>query len=310
VAVRSPADAAKQRDNAGLRSAPWPASLGYTTLSLEGNMKKLFISADIEGTAGIAHWDETEYGKKDYNYFREQMSREVAAACEGALAAGVGEILIKDAHDGGRNIVPTMLPQNGSVKIFRSSAKHPYIMMAGLDESFEGIVFTGYHSGAEMPFNPLSHTMTGRANHVLLNGELCSELMLNSLTAAMLGVPVYCVTGDKGLCDWIQSVNPNIQTVPVSEGHGNGSISIHPIVAVQRIRETVQNIFSQPHIYKEKKDFMYPLPEHFVLEINYKQHFDALNASWYPGCVQTGARSVRFESDSYMDVLQCVYWIL
>lgn len=266
-------------------------------------MKKLFISADIEGTAGIVHWEETEYGKKDYDYFRTQMSREVAAACEGALDAGFEDILIKDAHDGGRNIIPTMLPE--AARIFRSTAKHPYSMMAGLDASFDGVVFTGYHSAAETPFNPLSHTMTGGLNHVLINGDLCSELMLNSLTASMLGIPVYCVTGDQGLCDWIQHVNPNIHVVPVCEGHGTGSISIHPYVAVRRIKETVAKSLAQP-----KEACRYPMPEHFVLEINYKQHFDARHASWYPGCVQTGVRTVRFEADNYMDVLKCVYWVI
>ena len=51
-------------------------------------MKKIFLSADIEGTCGIAHWDETSKGHADYPHFANQMSREVAAACEGALAAG------------------------------------------------------------------------------------------------------------------------------------------------------------------------------------------------------------------------------
>lgn len=266
-------------------------------------MKKLFISADIEGTAGIAHWDETEYGKKDYDYFRNQMSREVAAACKGALAAGYGDILIKDAHDTGRNIIPTMLPEQA--RIFRSSARHPLTMVAGLDESFSGIVFTGYHSAAEMPTNPLSHTMNGRNNHILINGDLCSELMINSLSAAMLGVPVYCVAGDRGLCEWIQSVNPNIQAVPVCEGHGNGSISIHPNVAVRRIEEAVNRAVQQP-----KEACMYPFPERFTVEINYKQHFDARSAGWYPGAVQTGARTVRFMAANYMDVLKFFYWVL
>ncbi len=266
-------------------------------------MKKLFISADIEGTAGIAHWDETEYGKKDYDYFRTQMSREVAAACEGALEAGYEEILIKDAHDTGRNIIPTMLPEAAS--IFRAWAKHPLSMVAGLDETFNGIVFTGYHSAAEMPTNPLSHTMNGRNNHILINGDLCSELMINSLSAAMLGVPVYCVTGDQGLCQWIQSVNPNIQTVPVSDGQGNGSISIHPNVAVRRIKEAVKKAVLQP-----KEACMYPMPKSFTVEINYKQHFDARNASWYPGAVQTGARTVEFKATEYMDVLKFIYWVL
>ena len=47
-------------------------------------MKKLFISADIEGTCGIANWNETEKNHADWAYFADQMTREVAAACEGA----------------------------------------------------------------------------------------------------------------------------------------------------------------------------------------------------------------------------------
>lgn len=266
-------------------------------------MKKLFISADIEGTAGIAHWDETEYAKKDYDYFRQQMSREVAAACEGALEAGYGDVLIKDAHDTGRNIIPTMLPE--SVRILRGWAKHIYIMMAGLDDSFDGVVFTGYHAAAEMPTNPLSHTMNGRNNHVKINGELCSELMLNCLTAAHVGVPVYCVTGDKGLCDWIRSVNANILTVPVSEGIGNASISVHPNAAVRMIHDTVKRAVQQP-----KESCMFPMPAHFDVEINFKQHYDALSGSWYPGAEQVDARTVRFQSDSYDAVLRFIYFVL
>ena len=44
-------------------------------------MKKLFISADIEGTAGIVNWNETERSvPHDYDYFANQMTREVAAS--------------------------------------------------------------------------------------------------------------------------------------------------------------------------------------------------------------------------------------
>jgi len=264
---------------------------------------KVFISADIEGTCGIAHWDETEYGKPDYEYFRRQMTREVAAACQGAVSAGFGDILIKDAHDGGRNIIPQELPLQA--RIFRSSARHPLIMMAGLTEAFDGVVFTGYHSAAGTSANPLAHTMNGRNNYIKINGEFASELMLNALSAAMLGVPVYCVTGDKGLCGWIQSVNSNIAAVPVSEGHGSGSISIHPDLAVARIKAAVQEALQQP-----RAACMFPFPERFEVEINFKQHADAMNASWYPGCTQLDAKTVRFEAENYWDVLLFVYWVL
>ena len=72
-------------------------------------LNRIFISADIEGTCGICHWDETELGKGEYEPFRHQMTAEVAAACEGANAAGAKEIFVKDAHDSARNINPELL---------------------------------------------------------------------------------------------------------------------------------------------------------------------------------------------------------
>lgn len=148
---------------------------------------KIFISADIEGTAGIAAWPETELSAADSAYFRRQMSREVAAACRGALEAGVDEILVKDAHDSARNIDPAELPEQAS--ILRGWARNPYVMMAGLDESFAGAFYTGYHSGAGSDGNPLSHTMNLQNNYVLINGVKASELYLNMLSASYLGVP-------------------------------------------------------------------------------------------------------------------------
>ena len=78
---------------------------------------KLFISADIEGTTGITLWDETENGHARYPYFQQQMTKEVAAACQGAMDAGCDEILIKDAHDSACNLIPSLLPEE--IRIFR-----------------------------------------------------------------------------------------------------------------------------------------------------------------------------------------------
>lgn len=266
-------------------------------------MKKLFISADIEGTCGICHWDETEKGSGDYAYFAAQMTREVTAACEAAGEAGFDYVLVKDAHDSGRNIDPSKLPEYA--EIFRGWARHPYSMMYGLDGTFDGVVITGYHSAASWPTNPLSHTMNSQNNHVILNGQTMSELMMNSLTAASLGVPVYAVTGDKGLCDWIKTVNPNIMTVPVNEGVGAGARSIHPALAVKRIGEAVKAAVKQ-----DRDACMFPLPEHFHAEINFKEHMRALGGSWYPGARQLDSRTVAFDSDSWMDVLTFFHFVL
>lgn len=196
---------------------------------------KIFLSADIEGTTGITLWDETENGHARYPYFQNQMTKEVNAACLGAMEGGCNEILVKDAHDSACNIIPEMLPEE--VRIFRGWGTDIMSMMAGLEKGYDGVIFTGYHSAAGMNTNPLAHTMNTRNNYVKINGIICPELMLNSLTASYLGVPVRLVTGDKGLCDWMKEMNPNIETVAVSEGCGRGSISIHPKKALRLIQK-------------------------------------------------------------------------
>ena len=54
---------------------------------------KVYISADIEGIAGIAHWDEADRNHAAWPQFRDRMTAHVAAACEGALAGGALERL-------------------------------------------------------------------------------------------------------------------------------------------------------------------------------------------------------------------------
>ena len=263
---------------------------------------KIFISADIEGTTGIAHWNETEKNHPDWKYFADQMTREVAAACRGAMAAGCDDILVKDAHDSACNLIPRMLPEE--VRLFRGWGSDIMAMMAGLERDCDGVFFTGYHSGAGMDTNPLAHTMNTRNNYVRINGMIAPELMINSLTAAYFGVPVRLVTGDKGLCDWMKAVNPNIETVAVSEGRGRGSISIHPDKALRLIEAAAKRAME-----KDAADCMFPLPDHFKVEISFKDHFRAKGAA-YPGVVQTGPASVAYEADDYMDVLRMLDCVL
>lgn len=264
---------------------------------------KIFLSADIEGTTGITLWDETENGHARYPYFQNQMTKEVNAACLGAMEGGCNEILVKDAHDSACNIIPEMLPEE--VRIFRGWGTDIMSMMAGLEKGYDGVIFTGYHSAAGMNTNPLAHTMNTRNNYVKINGIICPELMLNSLTASYLGVPVRLVTGDKGLCDWMKEMNPNIETVAVSEGCGRGSISIHPKKALRLIQEAAKRAMAKP-----AKDCMFPLPEHFEVEISFKDHFKAKAAAAYPGVIQIGPAAIKYVADDYMEVLRMINFVL
>ncbi len=266
-------------------------------------MNKLYISADIEGVCGIVDWKETHIGEAQGAYFRAQMTREVNAACDTACKAGVKDILVKDAHGSGRSIDPSALPQN--VRILRAWTRDPYSMMGGIDASFEGVCFIGYHSAAGTDGNPLAHTMNDNTQEVRINGCLASEFTLNAYTAAHLGIPVLLLTGDRALCETAKQLNPAIKTVAVSEGIGNASVSIHPELAVTRIREALASALKT-----DPKKMLVPLPENFEVTIEFRQHYLAYRGSFYPGAKLAGPVTVGYSSKSWADVLAFLFFVL
>ena len=200
---------------------------------------KIYISADIEGITGVTHWDEAERQNPDYKEFKEQMTAEVAAACEGSLQAGASEIWVKDAHGSGRNLIAARLPRQ--TFLIRGWSGHPFSMVQELDESFNALVMIGYHSRAGSGDNPLAHTNSGKISALEINGHFASELMINALTAAYVNVPLVFVSGDEGICEDAESFIPEIRTLAVKRGLGDASINIHPQFAVEKIAEGVQS---------------------------------------------------------------------
>jgi D-amino peptidase len=258
---------------------------------------KIFISADIEGTAGILSWDEAERTHADYKDFRELMTAEVLAACEGARAAGATEIVIKDAHDSGRNLVLDRLP--AYARIVRGWSGHPDAMMFGIDESFDAALYTGYHSKAGVEDNPLAHTSTLRISRLTLNGETASELTLNALCAARYGVPSVFLSGDEGICADARALAPGIATVETLKGVGAATISLAPVAARLAIREGVEKAL------RDKAQKTPPrIPERVEIVIEFSNPVDAYRASWYPGVRRDGPRAVAFASDDYFEILR------
>lgn len=265
---------------------------------------KVFLSADMEGTCGIVSWAETERATPmDYAPFQKQMTREVAAACRGALQAGAEEVLVKDAHDSARNIDPTALPRG--VRMHRAWSGDPLSMMSGLDrEEFGAVFFTGYHAWAGCPGNPLSHTMNGRNDHVTLNGQPCSEFLINAYTAGYCGVPVALVTGDEALCDSARALIPAVTTVAVNTGRGGGVTSIHPGEAVERIEAAASQAVRNAPLCRV------PMPGHFHMEIDFFKHHVAYSKSFYPGAVLKDDKFVCFDSDNWFEILRFCHFVL
>ena len=261
-------------------------------------LMKVYLSVDIEGVVGIAAWEEARKEHADYPPFRDRMAREAAAACEGALAAGASELLVKDAHGSGRNLRPDDLP--APARLIRGWSGHPSCMLQELDGSFDAVVLVGWHGPAAAGDNPLAHTLSSRTlAEVRLDGVRCSEFRLHALFAAELGVPVVLVAGDTGLCAEVRETNAAIATVPTLRGFGASTLSEHPATVLEQLRDGVRAALTS-----DRAACRLEPPSAPELVVRYKDQALAYRKAFYPGAELVAPTEVRLQAASMFEAMR------
>lgn len=257
---------------------------------------KVFISVDMEGVAGLINWDETEQGGPDYPLFRKLMTEEANAAISGALDAGATEIVVRDAHGSARNILPDLLrPEARLIRDWTS----PLSMMEGIDKTFDAVVFVAYHARGGTPNAVLKHTMSLTLYDLILNGVRLPEAGWNAAIAGYFDVPVVFLSGDSAICKQVQEIIGPIETAAVKDGIGTAASMIHPSKAQEMIRKGVAAGLRN---LKAAKPYKPAAP--YKLEIAFTDENLAMRASWVPGAVRTGERSVSFTASDFMDIVK------
>ncbi len=174
-------------------------------------VKRLYISADIEGVAGVVSREQLTPGGFEYQQAREWMTGEVVAACQAAFDCGIKEVVVSDSHGNGQNLLLDQLPDR--VQVVRSWPR-PLCMMEGVQQGeYIAAMLLGYHSGATQKQGVLAHTLHGRGiSELRLNGEVASETVISAATAAHFHVPVVMVSGDDAYIKHAKEVLGDIET--------------------------------------------------------------------------------------------------
>ena len=258
---------------------------------------KVFISVDMEGVSGVIHWEDVTRKGKDYDYFRRLMTLETNAAIEGALQAGATEILVKDAHGSGRNILPELL--NKETQLIRDWSGRPLSMMEAIDKSFDAVIFVGYHARAGTADAVLDHTMTGSIYDLKLNGIVMPEAGINAAIAGYFDVPVVMIAGDDAIIKQAKELLGNLETVTTKWGIGEAARMLHPEKARALIKEKTFKALKRIKDYK-----VYKLKPPYTMEITYTTAGRAKKAATIPYAKRTGDRSASFTSDDFIMVLR------
>ena len=264
---------------------------------------KVFISVDMEGITGVVNWEDVSRDGKDYDYFRAIMTKEANAAVEGALAAGATDILVRDSHASARNILPEMLNKNA--KLLRDWSGGFKGMMEGVEETFDAVIFIGYHAKAGTPNALLEHTMRGYITDVSINGISMPEAGINALIAGYYNVPVVFLSGDLAICKQAKKLLGEIKTVAVKEGIGNSALNIHPEAARGKIREGVKKA-----LINRSKFRPYKLVPPYTLVLKLKQDELIQKNSFYPGAERTGDWELTYRNNDLLEIFKALVWML
>lgn len=257
---------------------------------------KVFISADIEGVAGVVIPAHGQPGNPEYERARRLMTTEVNAAIAGALEGGATYVLVNDSHGPQMNLLPEQLDARAEVILGRPK---PGGMCAGLDASFDAVFFTGYHSGAGR-YGVLSHTINGFAFAAIrVNGIDCAEATLYGAYAGSMGVKVALLTGDDQLMEQCEPLFPGVRTVEVKHALGQRAArSLSPERACQSIRQGAAEA-----VRRLDTCAPYVINPPYRLEIDLTSATLADQSAIIPTAERLSPRTVAFNATSMTDVL-------
>lgn len=257
---------------------------------------KIYISADMEGVVGAVTGEQLGPSGFEYERFRELMTTEVNVAIEAARQAGAKEILVSDSHGNGQNLLLEELPQD--IMVVRSWPR-PLMMMEGIDESFDGVVFLGYHSSTTNPEGVRAHTLSSaNLTAVRLNGIPMSEAGLNAAIAGHFEVPVIMISGDDAIVEEARALLGNVEGAVVKWANSfHSAKTLMPGAAFKVIADAVKAAVGRIGDFEP-----YVLAPPIELEISFKNYRPPQLLAYLPIVDRVDSHTIRYMADNMIEV--------
>ncbi len=263
---------------------------------LSQNKLKIYISADMEGVAGVVTGNQLGPGGFEYERFRKFMTAEVNACIKAAREAGADEILVSDSHGNGENILIEKLPNN--VMIVRSWPRS-LGMMEGIDASFDGVIFLGYHASTNSKEGVRAHTMSSaNITSVKINNMVMPEAGINALIAGHFNVPVILITGDNIAVKETQNLIGNIEGAIVKTAISfHAAKTLTPEASYKLIAEKTKAAVNRIKQFKS-----YKLNGPLTLELSLKNYRPVELLQYFPGAERIDSHTIRFVGKDIIEI--------
>jgi len=264
---------------------------------------KIYISVDMEGVVGVVTADQLIPTGFEYQRFREFMTQETNAAIEAAFAAGATEVTLSDSHGNAENLLIEKLPK--SVFLVRGFPR-PLEMMQGIDETFDGVIFIGYHASTTNTQGVRAHTFSSaRLADVRLNNVSMLEGSFNAAVAGHFNVPVIMVSGDDAAVKEVTTVVGDIEGAVVKWNYGfHSAKTMMPEAAYDLIRAKVKTAMDRIKSFKP-----YKVKTPVQLDVRFKNYRPSELLSYLSIVERIDSHSIRFKARDIVEASRFIQFV-
>lgn len=262
-------------------------------------MKKIYVSVDMEGIGGIVSPNQVGVENNDlYREGRQLMAEEANAVIKG-INEGGGIAVIGDSHGDMLNIPIGML--KGDFLLACGSDK-TLSMMDSIDDTFDGVIFIGYHGRFGTPFAIMDHTYSPSILYSFkINGKEVGEAEINAEVAGYFNVPVLMLSGDDTTVARAKQFFPTIETVETKKALGRFSALCRPVETVRsELREASRRVVEDI----EKYGYLYKSKPPIKIELVWNTPAMAHKATYVPGVIRVSERVTTYECDDYIQAFK------
>lgn len=260
-------------------------------------MRRLLISVDMEGVAGVASPASLMPTGWEYTAYRRWMTGELNAVAAAAFEAGYDEVIASDGHGNSMNLDPDLVLDN--IRLVRSWPRRFLQMQMIDDPQVEACAFVGYHAAAGTADSALAHSFSGAAfRSVKLNGQFASEGYFNAALAGSFDKPVIFVSGDQATIDDASRYAPDAAMFVTKESQGfKSQMALPPAQTCRILKEAAADALSRP------LPTPFKLSPPFVVELEMTSQVAPELLGYLPWIERLDAWTIRASFESMADAM-------
>ena len=183
----------------------------------------------------------------------------------------------------------------------------PDIVMEGIDASFDGAIFLGYHTSTTNTEGVRAHTMSSaRLTAVRLNGIPMAEAGINVAIAGHFGVPIIMVSGDDAIIEETRVLLGDVEGAVVKWALGfHSAKTLTPEAAYPIIRDKVKAAIARIDDFSP-----YRLETPINVDVSFKNYRPVEVLAYLPIVERLDAHTIRFVGQDMVEVSKFLSFIL